>query len=84
MPLAALILAAAAAQADAPAPSPPPKPMLVCRASERQVGSRIRKGRKCKTADEWALDDAERDRKPADLRVTEGQATPTGLPGSPH
>jgi hypothetical protein len=84
MPIASLIFALAAAQSGDAAPSPPPKPMLICRASERELGSRIRKGRKCKTADEWALEDAERDRKPANLRVTEGQSTPTGLPGSPH
>ena len=81
VPLFALALAATPAEAPQAAP---PKPMLICRASERQVGSRIRKGRKCKTAEDWALDDAARDRRPADLRVTEGQATPTGLPGSPQ
>ena len=84
MPLAVLIIALAAAPAADPAAGPPPKPMLICRASEREVGSRIRKGRKCKTADEWALDDARRDRRPADLRVTEGQSASTRLPGSPH
>ena len=82
MPVPLFALALAAAAADAP-PTAEPKPILVCRASERQVGSRIRKGRKCKTAEDWALDDAARDRRPADLRVTEGQATPTGRPDSP-
>ena len=66
------------------APAAPTKPLLICRASERQVGSRIRKGRKCRTADEWALEDAERDHKPAGLRVTEGQSTPTGAPTAPR
>ncbi|HEY6661602.1 MAG TPA: hypothetical protein VIZ66_01640 [Sphingomicrobium sp.] len=80
VPLFALVAAAA----PDPAAAAPPQPMLICRASERETGSRIRHGRKCKTADEWALEDARRDRKPADLRVTEGQSTPTGMPGSPH
>jgi len=84
MPLALLIAALAAAPADAPPAAAPSKPMLICRASERETGSRIRHGRKCKTAEEWAIADAERDRKPANLRVTEGQSIPTGLPGSPH
>ena len=83
MPLAALI-ALATAQAAEPAPSPPAKPMLICRAPERMVGSRIRRGARCKTADEWALEDARRDRKPADMRVTEGQQINTGAPSSPR
>jgi hypothetical protein len=48
------------------------------------VGSRIRRGARCKTADEWALEDARRDRKPADMRVTEGQQINTGAPSSPR
>ena len=83
MPI-ALVLALAAAAPAAAAQAAPPKPLLICRASEREVGTRIRKGRQCKTAEEWALADAERDRRPADLRVTEGQATATGAPGPPH
>ena len=82
VPLFALV--AAAAPDPATASPPTPTPMLICRASERETGSRIRHGRKCKTADEWALEDARRDRKPADLRVTEGQSVATGMPGSPH
>ena len=80
--LAVLIVALAAA--DPAAAVPPAKPMLICRASEREVGSRIRKGRRCKTADEWAREDAERERKPANLRVTEGQSVATGAPSAPH
>lgn len=83
MPLAPLI-ALAAAQAAEPAPNPPPKPMLICRAPERMVGSRIRRNTTCKTADEWALDDARRDRKPADMRVTEGQQVNAGAASSPR
>jgi hypothetical protein len=84
MPLALLIAALATAPAAEPAAAAPPKPMLICRSSERETGSRIRHGRKCKTAEEWAIEDAERERKPASLRVTEGQSIPTGQPGSPH
>jgi len=81
MLLAVLILAAQSADAAA---APAPKPMLICRASERETGSRIRHGRKCKTAEQWAAEDAERARRPASLQITEGQSVPTGAPGSPH
>ena len=81
--LLAVLMIAAEAPADA-APAPPPKQMLICRARERETGSRIRHGRKCKTAEEWAAEDAERARRPASLQITEGQSVPTGQPGSPH
>lgn len=67
-----------------PATAPPPNPPLICRKAEKEVGSHIRTGKRCRTAEEWEREDAERERKPADMRVTEGQSTPTGLPGSPH
>jgi len=67
-----------------PQPAPPPKPMLICRQSEREVGSHIHPSRRCKTAEEWAVEDARRDGKPASLTVTEGQGINTGAPSSPH
>jgi hypothetical protein len=82
--LAILVAVEAPAPAAGPAPNPPLKPMLICRAPERMVGSRIRRGATCKTAEEWALEDARRDRKPADMRVTEGQQINTGAPSSPR
>ena len=84
MPFPIFVLVFAAAQSAHAPPDPPPKPMLICRASEREVGSRIRKGRQCKTAEEWQLEDARRESKPAGMRITEGQSIPTGAPGSPH
>jgi len=77
------LLALGLSAASDPTPSPP-KPVLICRASEQEVGSHIRKKRRCLTADEWQREDAARDNKPASMRVTEGQATPTGAPSSPH
>jgi len=64
--------------------TPPPKPPLICRKSEQEVGSHIRSGKKCKTAEEWQREDAARESKPASMRVTERQSTPTGAPSSPH
>jgi hypothetical protein len=63
--------------------SDPPKPKLVCRESERRLGSHVRTGRRCKTAQQWEEEDAERDRVPVTLRVTAGQgdaAQPTRKP----
>ena len=53
--------------------SPQEKPKLVCRESEQQLGSHIRSSRRCKTAEEWQIEDQRRDLKPPSMRVTEGQ-----------
>ena len=82
MPLIFLALAVAAEPAAQPAP--PTKPILICRQGEGEVGSHIHPSRKCKTAEEWAVEDARRDGKPADMRVTQGQGINTGAPSSPH
>ena len=56
----------------------PPKPKLICREAEGHLGSHVRTARQCKTAEQWAQEDAERDRVPLTLRVTAGQGdTPT-------
>ena len=68
-----LLLAAAAQSAVPPATPPAVKPARICRETERQTGSHIRTGRRCKTAEQWRLEDERRDRVPADMRVTEGQ-----------
>ena len=51
----------------------PEKPKLMCRESDQTLGSHIRSGRRCKTAEEWQQEDAKRDLVPPSLRVTEGQ-----------
>ena len=73
MALILLAIALAAAGPDSQSGAAPEKAKRICRESENQTGSHIRTGRRCRTAEEWARDDAARDRKPADLRVTEGQ-----------
>ena len=50
----------------------PARPRLICRENDQRHGSHIR-ARRCKTAEEWALIDAELDRIPPSMRVTEGQ-----------
>jgi hypothetical protein len=67
----AISLALAAAGSDpAPAVTPPSKPKLICRESEAELGSHIHRGRRCKTAEEWALEDANKEQIPATMRVT--------------
>ena len=70
----------AAASADpAPVVTPPAKPKLICRTDEQELGSHIRPGRRCKTAEEWAAEDAKKDQIPPSMRVTAGQGD-----GAPH
>ena len=54
-------------------PAPPEKEAKICRKSETRTGTRIRTGRKCRSAEEWRKEDEERDRVPLSLTVTEGQ-----------
>lgn len=67
----AVTTAAAAAGAD-PAPQAPDS-RRICRDSGRQLGSHIRAARRCRTAEQWRLEDDQRAQAPATLRVTEGQ-----------
>jgi hypothetical protein len=62
----------------APAGASPEKPQLICRRGEQLVGSHIRTGRRCKTAEQWQQEDAKREAPAPSLRVTEGQND--GLP----
>jgi hypothetical protein len=51
-----LTLVAIAALADTPQAqpsSPPEKPKLICRDGEAQLGTHMRAGRRCKTAEQW-------------------------------
>jgi hypothetical protein len=51
----------------------------ICRDSGRQLGSHIRAARRCRTAEQWRLEDEAKAQAPASLRVTEGQND--GQPG---
>ena len=66
--LAAALLPAAAA--DPPASS---DQRMICRGGERQLSSRIRSPRRCRTAEQWAREDEEKGRLPAGLQTTQGQ-----------
>ena len=69
----ALLAIALAAGQPAAAPAPPAKPDKICRQSQRQLGSRIRSGTTCKTAEQWEAEDARA--APASLIITEGNRT---------
>jgi hypothetical protein len=71
--LASLALILMVGGTDTQPSTPPAKPKLICRESEQELGSHIRSGRRCKTAEEWQIEDQRRDVKPPSMRVTEGQ-----------
>ena len=73
----ALIVSAAFASDDPAARSADSR--RICRDSGRQLGSHIRTARRCRTAEQWRLEDEAKAQAPASLRVTEGQND--GQPG---
>ena len=66
---------AAAAPQSTPAP-PHAEPRLICRGGEVRVGSHIHSQGRCKSAEEWQLEDAQRDQKPATMRVNSDDGVP--------
>jgi len=77
------ILIALQAPAATPVAPAPQKEALVCRKSQQETGSRIRKGKQCKTEEEWAREDEERTRMAPSARITEGQGDSL-TKSSPH
>ena len=69
----ALLLAvtglAVSSAAAAPDPPSPTKPRLICRGAQKSLGSRIRKPRKCMTAEQWQEEDEKAGRVPVSLQV---------------
>jgi hypothetical protein len=45
----------------------------ICRGGEKQLGSRMRSRRRCRTAEEWQEEDEAKARLPITLQTTEGQ-----------
>jgi len=54
-------------------PAAEPEQRLVCRGGERQLGSRIRTARRCRTPEQWQIEDEAANRLPPSLQVTQGQ-----------
>ena len=74
MPFTVIAIALAAANGQAASAAPPERPQLICReGGPAATGTRRRVGKRCKTAEEWAKEDAELDRIPPTLRITKGQ-----------
>ncbi len=69
--LAFTLPATAALAADPPAPAE--KQRRICRGGERQLGSHVRTERRCRTAEEWRLEDERSANRPVSLQVTAGQ-----------
>ena len=81
----AAALAAAGALAAQPAPNlagdpaaqpsaePEAPPRLICRGATRQLGSRIRSQRRCRTEEQWRDEDDLKGRLPIGAQITEGQ-----------
>jgi len=85
--LASLVLMMAVAAQDLPAVPvlPPPKPKLICREDEKMVGSHIHTGRRCKTAEEWQIEDQRLDpRSSPSMRVTDSQGETIPQPQRPQ
>jgi len=72
--LASLALLLTMGAAEAHAPPATEKPKLVCRESEQQLGSHIRAGRRCKTAEEWQQEDLKRGQIPPSLTIEHNRA----------
>ena len=69
-------LAAMAGLTGAVAPSPPADPankQQVCRAAARQLGTRIRTPRRCRSAEQWQQDEDTKGGLPVGAQVTPGQ-----------
>jgi len=57
-------------------PQPPaetPKAERICRGAARQLGSHIVAPRRCRTAEQWRIEDEERAQAASTMRLTEGQ-----------
>jgi hypothetical protein len=69
--LAFTLTTAAAFAAGEPAPAE--KQRRICRGGERQLGSHVRTERRCRTAEEWRLEEERAANMPVALQVTQGQ-----------
>ena len=67
--LAAVACLASTSAAAAAGPPDKPKERLICRDSQKTLGSRIRKPRRCLTAEQWRQADEDASRVPVTLRV---------------
>ena len=64
-----LTLTAIAFPAAAAEPPAPAKPQLICRNAVKTIGSRIRKPRRCMTAERWQEADEKDGRAPITMQV---------------
>jgi hypothetical protein len=62
-------------------PADPPKQRQVCRTPAKQLGSRIRPQRRCRTVEQWQAEEEGKSGLPLGAQVTEGQND--GIVGPP-
>lgn len=62
-----------AAFASEPSPPDAQKARLICRGAARELGSHIVRPRRCRTAEQWRVDDEVSAQAANNLRLTEGQ-----------
>jgi hypothetical protein len=61
----------------------PEKPKLICRAGEQQLGTHMRTGRRCKTAEQWQIEDTKLPQVSPSAIITPGEPPP-GSAQRPH
>jgi hypothetical protein len=76
--LAVTLTTAAALAADPPAQTE--KQRLICRGGARQLGSHMRTPQRCRTAEQWQLEDEAKANLPVSLQVTQGQNDGRSVP----
>ena len=69
----ALAAASLAGLATAEPPAEPAKQERVCRAPAKQLGSRIRTQRRCRTVEQWQAEEDGKAGLPIGAQVTQGQ-----------
>ena len=66
----AFLLVASNPSAVAEAPKAAAKPERICRDSEVSLGSHMRTGRRCMTAEEWLQEDFRKGHTPVNMTIT--------------
>lgn len=69
--MAAALSSVAALAAEPPVPAE--RERRICRGGERQLGSHVRTERRCRTAEQWRLEEERGANRPVSFQVTPGQ-----------
>ena len=72
------------AAAQPPVSVSPPKPKLICREQEQPLGTHIRAGRRCRTAEQWQAEAQARTHPVPSMTITPGQGDGIPRPTRPQ